>query len=308
MSGAGRIVLAGGSGLIGRRLARRLAASGYEVMVLTRSPGRDPVEGAQDVGWDGREIGAWAAAVDGARAVVNLCGENVGGGRWTAARKRSLRSSRIEPTRVLVEAVGRATRRPDAFLQASAVGIYGSRGPEPLDEDAEPGRRGFLGDLSRAWESASAEIELLGPRRVLLRSGVVLAREGGALAKMLPAFRLGVAGRLGDGSQFFPWIHLEDAVSAIELLIECDDLAGPVNLVAPEAVTNLEFTKSLGRALRRPTWIAVPATALRILFGEMAEVLLASQRVVPRRLAEAGFAFRHPTLDEALDDLVGPRA
>jgi len=306
VSDRGRIVLAGGSGLIGRRLATRLAGDGHDVVVLTRSPRRErfSTEGVRAVEWNGREVGAWAAVVDGARAVVNLCGENVGSGRWTAARKRRLRSSRLEPTRALVEAVGRASRRPDVFLQSSAVGIYGSRGAEALDEEAEPGR-GFLSDLSRAWESSSSEIELLGPRRVLLRTAVVLAHGSGALAKMLPAFRLGVAGRLGDGTQFFPWIHLEDAVTAIEFLLAADGVAGPVNLSAPEAVTNLEFTKALGRALRRPTVIPVPATLLRLLFGEMAQVLLASQRVVPRRLAEAGFAFRHPTLDGALDDLVG---
>lgn len=305
MSGPARYVVAGGTGLIGRRLVAEWLAEGAEVTVLSRAtePAGLPA-GARSARWDGRTVGAWTEQIDGAEAVVNLAGANVGEGRWSEARKRRLRSSRIEPTRALVDAIGRAGRRPRALVQASAVGYYGDRGDEPLSEETARGR-GFLPDLCRDWELASAEAEALGVRRVLLRTGVVLAREGGALAKMLPAFRLGVAGRLGDGRQWFPWIHLDDAVAAIRFLVARPDLRGPFNVTAPAPVSNAELTRELARACRRWAVVPVPEIALRLLFGEMAEVLLGGQRAVPERLTAAGFRFAHPELAGALAALLG---
>lgn len=302
---APRYLLAGGSGLIGRRLAAAWAAEGAEVVILSRSAavaGLPP--GVRVATWDGRTVGAWAAEADGAAAVVNLTGENVGEGRWTAARKSRLRASRLEPTSALVAAIDRAPRRPAALLQASAVGFYGDRGDEILDESAAPGA-GYLPSLCVEWEAASAEVEPLGVRRVLLRTGIVLAREGGALPKMLPAFRAGVGGPLGDGRQWFPWIHLDDAVAAIRFAAARAELRGPLNVVAPSPVTNAEFTRELARACRRPAFLRVPPFALRALFGEMAEVLLGGQRVAPAKLAGAGFRFLHPELGPALAALLG---
>lgn len=297
-------MLAGGSGLIGRGLAAAWVREGADVVVLSRSA--DPKAappGARQVVWDGRTLGPWMQEVDGAEVVVNLCGANVGEGRWTAARKRLLATSRLEPTRALVEAIERAGQRPEALLQASAVGYYGDRGEATLDETAPPGR-GFLPELCVDWEAASAPVEGFGVRRVLLRTGVVMAREGGALAKMLPAFRAGVAGPLGDGRQWFPWIHVADAVAAIGWLASRHDLRGPVHLAAPERVTNETFTRELARACRRPAILRVPAFALRLLFGEMAQVLLGGQRLRTDKLEAAGFRWDFPRLGGALADLL----
>jgi uncharacterized protein (TIGR01777 family) len=302
---APRYLVAGGSGLIGRRLAAAWAAEGADVVVLSRSAavgGLPP--GVRVATWDGRTVGAWADEVDGAAAVVNLTGENVGEGRWTAARKRRLRTSRLEPTAALVTAIEGARRRPAALLQASAVGFYGDRGDETLDESSPPGV-GYLPELCVEWEAASAGVESVGVRRVLLRTGIVLAREGGALAKMLPAFRAGVGGPLGDGRQWFPWIHLDDAVAAVRFLAVRPELSGAVNLTAPSPATNAELARELGRACRRPAFLRVPPFALRALFGEMAEVLLGGQRAVPSKLAGAGFRFEYPQLAAALAALLG---
>jgi uncharacterized protein (TIGR01777 family) len=302
---APRYVLAGGTGLIGRRLAAAWALEGADVVILSRAAGADGLPpGVRVAAWDGRSVGAWAEELDGASAIVNLTGENVGEGRWTAARKRRLRTSRLEPTAALVAAIDRARRRPAVLLQASAVGFYGDRGDAPLDESAAPGT-GFLPELCVEWETASAGVEPLGVRRALLRTGIVLAREGGALPKMLPAFRAGVGGPLGDGRQWFPWIHIDDAVAAIRFAAERPELRGPLNLAAPAPVTNAELARELGRACRRPAFLRVPPFALRALFGEMAEVLLGGQRTVPAKLVAAGFRFAYPELAPALSALVG---
>jgi uncharacterized protein (TIGR01777 family) len=303
---SGRVLIAGGSGLIGRALAAELVAAGREVVVLSRSPESAASSGhgaVRTVGWDGRTPAGWLAELEGAAAVVNLAGENVGDGRWTAARKRRLASSRLEPTAAIAAAIAAARRRPAVLLQGSAVGFYGDRGEEPLDERSRPGR-GFLPELCEAWEAASAPVEELGVRRALLRSAVVLARRGGALPKMARPFRLGLGAPLGSGAQRFPWIHLDDEVGAIRFLLERSELAGPFNLAAPETPTQRELSRALARALRRPLWPGVPRPVLRLLFGEMADVLLASQRVAPARLLEAGFVHRRPELGPALVDLL----
>jgi hypothetical protein len=302
-----RYVVAGGSGLIGSALTAELVADGHEVVVLSRSAADPPPAGnPRSVGWDGRSLGAWAAEIDGAAAVINLAGANLAGGRWTAARKRRLRSSRLEPTRALVEAMAAARSRPRVLIQASGADYYGADGDERLDEEAPPGR-GFLAELCREWEAASAPAADLGVRRAVARSAMVLAREGGALAKMLPAFRLGVGGPVGDGRQPFPWIHIADEVAAIRFLADDERAEGPFNLAAPEPPDNREFSRALGRALGRPAVVRLPAFALRLALGELADVLLGGGRVVPRRLIDLGFRFRHAWLDDALADLVGGR-
>jgi uncharacterized protein (TIGR01777 family) len=300
-----RIVVAGGSGLIGRALTRELARSGAEVVVLSRAPGGggELPAGARWASWDGRTAGGWWSECEGAAAVVNLAGENVASGRWTAARRRRLLASRIHTTDAVVSAISLARTKPRVLVQASAVGYYGARGDAGIDEDAAPGE-GFLPELSQAWEAASEPVETHGVRRVLLRTGIVLARGGGALAKMLPIFRLGLGGPLGDGRQWLPWIHLADEVAAIRFLLDRQELAGPFNLAAPEPATNESFSRALARALGRPCFARVPAAALRLAVGEMAQVLLSGQKVRPRRLIEAGFAFRFPRLESALADLL----
>jgi uncharacterized protein (TIGR01777 family) len=301
-----RVLIAGGSGMIGRALAAELAAAGSEVVVLSRAarPEGPSPPGVRFARWDGLTAGAWSDEVEGAEAIVNLSGENLAAKRWSAARKRILVASRIAPTRALVAAVVGARRPPAVFLQASGVNLYAADGDEPKDENA-PSGTGFLAGLVADWEAASEPVERAGVRRVLVRSGVVLARTGGALVRMLPPFRLGLGGPLGSGNQPFPWVHLADELAAIRFLLARDDLAGPFNLVAPEPATNAELSRALARALGRPCLLRVPAWLLRLLFGEMAGVVLSGVPAVPRRLLEAGFRFGFPTLPRALADLVG---
>jgi uncharacterized protein (TIGR01777 family) len=295
----GRVVLAGGSGLIGSALARRWRDAGREVVILSRSPAPRAAERVREIGWDGRTRGDWAREIDGAELVVNLAGANLAGARWTPARKRLLRDSRLEPTRALVAAIRAASAPPAAYLQASGVNYYGARGDEIVDETTPRGE-GFLADLCVEWEGASAELDALGVRRVLLRNGVVLSLEGGALPRMARPFRLGLGGRLGDGRQWFSWIHLDDVVGAIDFLASHREARGAFDMTAPEPVRNRDFTRALGSALRRPAPWIVPGPALKLLFGELSEVLLAGQRVVPRRLVDAGYVFSYPRPEAAL--------
>lgn len=301
-----KVVVAGGSGRIGRALVAELAGAGYEVVVLSRGAAGTGAErsAARGVAWDGRQVGPWAAELEGAVGVVNLAGEDIAGGRWSARRKRLLLDSRRDSTAAVVAALAGARRRPPVLLQASAVGYYGDRADEPLDEGSRPGS-GFLPEVCVAWEEASAPAAALGVRRVVLRTGLVLARDGGALPEMARPFRLGVGGPLGDGRQWMPWIHLADEVGAIRFLLERADASGPFNLVAPEPATNAELSRALARALRRPALLRAPAFALRLALGEMAGMLLGGQRVAPRRLLEAGYRFRFPELAAALADLLG---
>ncbi|MGE3173866.1 MAG: TIGR01777 family oxidoreductase [Planctomycetota bacterium] len=292
------IAITGASGFVGTALAESLRAAGHTVLRFTR-PGSAGSAGTGRIDWDpatGAIDRDAAAAVD---AVVHLAGANVAAGRWTAARKRAIQDSRGPATERLCRSLA-ALPRPPVLLSASATGIYGDRGDEPLVEDSAPGR-GFLAEVAAAWERGTAPLEQQGARVVHLRIGVVLGPGGGALAKMLPAFRLGLGGRLGGGRQFMSWIALDDLLGAIAFLLQRDDARGPVLCVAPQPVTNREFTRELGRALRRPALLPVPAFALRLLFGQMAdEALLASQRAMPGRLLQLGYAFRHPELASAL--------
>ncbi len=300
------VIITGGTGLIGRALAADLLKEGHEVIVLSRRPeayvGRVPA-GVRLERWDGRTAEGWGHLVEGADAIVNLAGENIAAGRWTAERKRRIRESRVHAGEAVTAAVLAAREKPRVVIQASAVGYYGPHGDEEVDEDTPPGND-FLARVAVDWEASTAPVEEHGVRRVIIRTGIVLTPEGGALARMLLPFRLGLGGPLGSGRQWFPWIHIADEVGAIRFLMENEATQGPYNLTAPNPVRQREFARALGRVLRRPAFLPVPAFALRLLFGEMADVLLTGQRAVPRRLLEAGYTFRFPDLEPALEDLV----
>ncbi len=304
---AGRIVIAGGSGFIGRALVRDLAANGYEVVALTRNAeaarARLP-EGVQAAEWDGRTAAGWGRYADGALAVVNLAGDSLARGRWTRAKKERIVSSRTLAGAAVVQAVREARTRPRVLIQGSAIGFYGSPGEAEIDESS-PSGAGFLAGVVREWEGSTREVEALGVRRVITRSGLVLGRSGGVWPSLARPFRFFAGGPLGGGRQWFSWISLEDEVRAIRFLIEREDLAGPFDLSAPQPLRQKELCRIIARALRRPCWIPVPAFLLRLLFGEKAgETLLVSQRVLPRRLAAAGFEFRHPDAASAVAALV----
>jgi uncharacterized protein (TIGR01777 family) len=299
----GRIVITGGTGLIGGRLAAELAAAGHDVVVLTRDPERaEPPPGARAAGWDAETAAGWGPLADGALGIVHLAGEPIDG-RWTAARKHRIRASRVRSSRAVLAAIEAARTRPRWLLQGSAVGYYGTRGEEPVTEEAGPGAD-YLAEVSIEWEAATAPAESLGVRRAILRTGLVLAAESGLLARMLTPFRLGLGGPLGSGRQYMPWIHLADEIAAIRFLARTEAARGPFNLAAPEPVTNAEFTRTLARVLRRPAVFRVPGFALRLARGEMADLALAGQRAVPRALEALGFRFRFPALEPALRDLL----
>ncbi len=288
-----KVLLVGASGLIGSALARHVREEGHAVVRLVR---RKPVDDEEFL-WDVSRGEIDAAALDGVDAVVHLGGSNIAGGRWTARRKAELRASRIDSTALLVNALQRTDSKPQIFICASAVGIYGDRGDEVLTEDSAPGS-GFLAELGQAWESVAAGAPM---QVVHARFGIVLDRTGGALGKMHLPFKLGLGGRLGSGRQYMSWIDMDDAVAALYWMLSARALSGPVNVVAPQPVRNADFTRALGRALRRPTPFPVPAFALRLALGEMAdEALLASQRVEPHKLLDAGFQFALPDVQSAL--------
>jgi len=292
-----RITVAGGTGFLGEPLVRRLTARGDDVVVLSRNPAK--VRAGRGVAWDGRTQGAWSEHVAGADVVINLAGENVGEGRWTEERKKKLTASRLDATHAIIEAMRNAPPRKRALINASAVGYYGLRGDEALDENGSRGA-GFLAELVDQWESAAREAESLA-RLVLLRFGVVLAADGGALKKMLPPFRLGAGGRIGSGEQWMSWVDREDVLRFIEWAIDSESARGIYNVTAPEPVRNRDFTRALGRALHRPAIFPVPAFGLRLAFGQMAdEVLLGGQRAVSARAEREGFVFEARTIDQSL--------
>ena len=259
--------------------------------------------GVQLAAWDGRTDDGWGALADGAGAIVNLAGENLAEGRWTADRKRRILDSRVDAARAVVEAVENAASKPEVVVQASAVGYYGPRGTEPVDEQAQPGSD-FLAGVCLAAEGAVTRLRELGVRVPVARTGIVLSADGGALPRMAMPFKLFVGGPLGSGRQAFPWIHIDDEIAALEFLISHDGADGPYNLTAPTSVTNAEFSSALGRTLGRPALLPVPSFALQLAFGEMSTALLDGQRAVPTRLQEAGFEFAHPETDAALRDLL----
>lgn len=294
-----KIAITGATGMIGRALLGSLKAQGYTTIPISRGA----VEGG--IRWDPTRGVLDPRALEGVEAFVHLAGENIAGARWTNARKRELRDSRIAPTHLLAETLGRLSQPPTVLVSTSAVGIYGDRGDEQLDETSLLGTD-FLATLAREWEEAADPARAAGIRVVHPRFGVVLSSTGGALARLLPPFRLGLGGPLGSGRQWMAWIAIADVVAMIEHLLARDDISGPVNGVAPQQVTNAEFGQTLGRVLHRPAIVPLPALALKLAFGEMAEAtLLASQRVIPGVLQSSGYEYRFPILDSALRAVVG---
>ena len=290
-----RLLVTGSTGLIGASLVSTLETRGDVVVRLVRRPPASPNE----YRWDPERGELDPAALDGVQAVVHLAGESVAQGRWTARKKARILGSRVSGTRILAEAVARAGRGALTLVCASASGYYGDRGDDLLSEEEAPGED-FLAGVTRQWEAACQPAVNAGARVVNLRLGVVLSRAGGALPRMLLPFRLGIGGRLGSGSQYISWITLDDTIRAVVHSIDTTAIEDPLNVAAPDPVTNGELTAALGRALSRPTLLTVPAFALRTVLGEMAAILLASTRLDVSKLRGSGFEFRHPTIDKAL--------
>jgi uncharacterized protein (TIGR01777 family) len=292
------IVIAGGSGFLGQKLARRMAKDGHQVRILTRrqSQSSDPITWQPD-----GTAGALAVHLNGVDAVINLAGENLAGGRWSPERKELLRSSRVLPTRTLARAIAQCHTPPKTFVSASGAGYYGPRGDEPVTEDAPPGSD-FLGRLCVDWEQEARAVPPA-TRLAIVRSGLVQSADGGALKRMLLPFKLGLGATLGSGDQFLPWIHEDDWTAMVMWIIENNRAAGAVNATAPTPVTNREFTQTLARVLKRPAIFRAPAFALRTALGELAEVLLTGQRAVPAHAEQLGFRFTHRTLEPALHSL-----
>ena len=296
-----RVLISGATGFIGSALAAHLRAAGHDVTALTRHP-----RGPQDIAWEPASGRIDAERLEGFDAVVHLAGESLAKGRWSPARKQQMRASRVDATALLARTLAARARRPGVLISASAVGIYGDRGDQPLDESSSTGA-GFLSDLARDWEAAAGPAEAAGIRVVHPRLGLVLDPAGGALEPLLPMARLGLGGPLGSGRQWWSWVTRDDVVRALAFLIEDPRMTGPVNVVAPGAVRQREFARMLGRVLHRPAFVPAPAFALALMLGEMADaMLLAGQHVHPARLSTAGFAFRDPALEPAFRRLLGP--
>ncbi len=292
------VAITGASGLVGTALSALLTTGGHRVVPVVRRPAR-----AGEISWN-PALSLDPTALDGVDAVVHLAGEAIVSGRWTEARKRKIRDSRVAGTGTIAQAIANASNGPKVLVSASAMGIYGDRGDEILDDGAPPGH-GFLPDVAREWEAATAPASRAGVRVATSRFGLILSPAGGLLARMLPPFRLGVGGPLGNGSQWMSWISIDDCIAGLGHLL-FNQLDGAFNFGSPEPVTNRSFTKTLGRVLRRPTIIPVPRVALRLVFGELADAgILASTRMVPERLRASGFEFRHTQLEPALRHLLG---
>ncbi|WP_372347859.1 TIGR01777 family oxidoreductase [Streptomyces sp. KL116D] len=290
-----RIAVAGASGLIGSALVRSLTADGHDVLRLVRRAARS----ADEVRWDPKASYVDTSRLDGCEAIVNLAGAGVGDHRWTAAYKKEIRDSRVLGTTTLAEAAASLATPPRVLLNGSAIGYYGDTGSRAVDE-AAPAGAGFLPSLCVEWEAATAPAHQAGIRTVLARTGLVVARGGGAWAKLFPLFKAGLGGRMGDGRQYWSYIALHDHVAALRHLLDQESVSGPVNLTAPHPATNREVTAAMGRVLHRPTLFTVPARALRLVLGEMAGDVLGSTRAVPTRLLESGFEFTYPGVEQAI--------
>ena len=303
-----RIIVTGATGFIGKVLCFRLIEEKYDVVALSRSKEKGKKIFGTDatvVEWDGKSSEVWQDYANGAYAVVNLAGENIGSGRWTPKRKKSILQSRLDAGRAIVEAAKAVEKKPRVIIQASAIGYYGSRGDEIIDESSSPGES-FLVEVVKKWEQSTQGVEALKIRRVIIRSGIVLGKEGGVFLRLVKPFRFFIGGHLGSGKQWFSWIHLEDEVKAILFLIEREDLSGVFNLTAPHQLIQKDFFHILGKIMKRPSWFPVPGFVLRLIFGEMAkDTLLSGQRVSPRRLLEEGYRFLYPQAELAIKEILG---
>ncbi len=292
-----KVLITGASGLLGKALQKSFAEKGYEMLLASRQEPKDE----QHIQWDIENGFAEPERLEGIDAVVHLAGENVAGFRWNDEKKKAIRDSRVLGTRSVVEAISKLNKKPKVLVAASAIGFYGERGDEEVTESSTAGDN-FLAEVGKAWESESRRAEDAGIRTVLLRTGIILSKEGGALATMLTPFKLGVGGVVGSGKQWMSWISLDDEMAIINFAIENENLRGAVNAVSPNPVTNEEFTKTLGEILYRPTFLPLPEFAVSMLFGEMGDaLLLASTKVLPKRLEDAGFEFKYPELKAALE-------
>jgi len=295
-----RVLITGASGLVGRELQKSFAAKGYDMLLASRSEPADE----QHIQWTVEEGFTEPEKLEGLDAVVHLAGENVSGLRWTDEKKRAIRDSRVLGTRNVVAAISRLKDKPKVFVASSAIGFYGERGDEEITESSAAGDN-FLAEVSKAWESESRRAEDAGIRTVVLRTGIVLTKEGGALGTMLTPFKLGVGGVIGSGKQWMSWISMEDHIAVINYVIENENIRGAVNSVSPNPVTNEEFTKTLGDVLYRPTFLPLPEFAVSMVFGEMGDaLLLASTKVLPKRLEDAGFHFKYPQLKPAIENAI----
>lgn len=304
-----RVIITGGTGLIGRALTDSLAADGHTVTVLTRNPDRplNLPEGVTAVKWDAATAAGWGHLADGADAIVNLAGEGIADGRWSDERKRAIYTSRVDAGKAVMEAVAAAGKKPAVLVQSSAVGYYGPRGAETLTEQSGPGSD-FLAQVCFDWEASTAGADRLGIRRPVIRTGIALSNAGGAWPRIVLPFKMFAGGPIGSGSQYWPWIHIDDEVRAIRFLLERPDATGPFNLSAPTPLTNKEFAKEIGRVMGRPAFMPAPGAALKLAFGEMSTVLLDGQRAVPKRLLDLGFTFTYPTAEAAIRQLTGVSA
>jgi uncharacterized protein len=303
-----RVLITGGTGLIGRALVDELAKTGYEVVILGRNPSQ--VQGLPEnvrvKRWDGHSAQGWGDLVNGETAIVNLAGASIGipPFPWTPERKRIIRDSRLNAGHAIVAAIRATKEKPSVLIQSSAVGYYGLRADEPVTEEDAPGDD-YLSRIALDWEASTLEAESLGVRRVIIRTGVVLSKKGGVLQWLALPFRFFVGGPIGSGKQWIPWIHMNDQVAAIRFLIETAAASGAYNLTAPNPLTNAEFGRVLARVMHRPSWLPVPGPAMKLILGEMADLLLlGGQRAVPQRLGQAGYVFRYAEAQLALEDLI----
>jgi hypothetical protein len=298
-----RIIIAGGSGLIGSALANLLVESGHQVWILTRDPEVTVVaEGAHPVRWDGYSTNGWESLVSQTDAIVNLAGDNLGSGYWTRKKKDRVLTSRTNAGKAISEAIQRANPKPGVLIQASAVGFYGPHGSEPVTEKADPGR-GFLAEVCQAWEASSQPVEEMGVRRVVIRTGVVLTKKSGALLRMTLPFRFYAGGPIGNGQQGLPWIHLADEVAAIQFLLKTNSARGVFNLSAPCPLSNADFGRLLAKVIQRPYWLPVPPFALRFILGEMSTLVVDGQFMVPKRLLDIGYTFKFANAEKALKEI-----
>lgn len=298
-----KIVLAGGTGFIGTTLRRKLISAGHEVIVLTRQAATEGTEREVFVAWDAKTSGDWASRLDGVDAVINLAGENIAGERWTPVRKQKIISSRVDATRAIVNAIAQAKQKPAVLINASAVGYYGDADDRELTEK-DPEGTGFLAATCNQWETEAHKVEPLGVRLVVFRLGPVLGEQGGMLSKMIPPFLFFVGAPLGTGKQWISWVHIEDVIGAIFFALSSSEISGSLNIASGTPVTMKEFCHVLARALRRPCWPSLPSFFIRMMLGEMAAIILSSQRVIPRKLLEAGYLFRHTDLSRAFEAIL----
>ncbi len=295
-----KVLITGASGLVGTELQKSFAKKGYEMLLASR---KEPTD-EKHVQWGIEEGFSEPEKLEGIDAVVHLAGENVSGLRWTEEKKKAIRDSRVMGTRNVVDAISKLKNKPKVFVASSAIGFYGTRGDEEVTESSAAGDN-FLAEVSKAWEAESRRAEDAGIRTVLLRTGIVLSKNGGALATMLTPFKLGVGGVVGSGKQWMSWISMDDEIAVINYVIENENIRGAVNAVSPNPVTNHDFTKTLGEVLYRPTFLPLPEFAVSMVFGEMGDaLLLASTKVLPKRLEDAGFEFKYPDLKPAIENAV----